>query len=122
MLAMVVPSVLGGGGPSRHSVVIGSVRGQFRRRVGSGWNGFGLRVWACPRLAPGSGFGSVANDTTVCNGVEPPRNCPRGLAPSGRNPSRGSRAGVRWGPPPGGLRAARLAHYVPRSGGGESPR
>ncbi len=49
-----------------------------------------------PPAAPGSGFGSVAHDTTVCNGVEPRRKQPPpGLAPSGRNPSRGARAGVR---------------------------
>ena len=32
---------------------------------------------ACPRLAPGSGCGSVADDTAVCNGVEPAQTAAR---------------------------------------------
>ncbi len=48
-----------------------------------------LRGWvrACPPLARGSGCGSVGNDTTVPNGVEPRQTAP-GLAPSGSHPSR----------------------------------
>ncbi len=38
------------------------------------WNGL---VRACPRLAPGSGFGSVGEQTTLANGVEPQRYCCR---------------------------------------------
>ena len=48
-------------------------RPRSTRDVRPGRNGFLRPVWACPRLAPGSGCGSVANDTTVCNGVEPRR-------------------------------------------------
>jgi len=39
-------------------------------------------VWACPRLAPGSGFGSVMHDKTVRNGVEPAQTAARSR-PSG---------------------------------------
>ena len=51
-----------------------------------------MKSWfrACPRLAPGSGFGSVSEQTTLANGVEPRANSRPGLAPPGRNPSRGS--------------------------------
>ena len=38
-------------------------------------NGLELRTWACPRLAPGSGCGSVEQQTTLLNGVEPQRYC-----------------------------------------------
>jgi hypothetical protein len=46
-------------------------------------NGFErLRIRACPRLAPGSGFGSVGEQTTLANGVEP-RQTAAGSRPSG---------------------------------------
>jgi len=68
------------------------------------------RVRACPRLAPGSGFGSVADETTVCNGVEPRRKQPRRVSP------------LRAGIPHAGLALAsanpRVGKPSPRIGGG----
>ncbi len=45
-----------------------------RQRVSGG-------VRACPRLSPGSGFGSVSEQTTLANGVEPRRKLPRRVSP-----------------------------------------
>ena len=67
-----------------------------------------------PPAAPGSGCGSVANDTTVCNGGEPQRYCLLGLAASRSHPSRGHRAGVR-GPPLATLRRSGGGFFVPCS-------